>query len=111
MNARNAARTPPLIRGSDRTLRARLLNTKDILKLAVWNVRSLNEAGKAELLCDELKRFGVGLAVITECFLPGNGERTITTTCEAKSFVLYHSNEEKKRRGVGFVVDRKYEDL
>ena len=42
----------------------RLIRTKHLVKLGVWNVRTLSDIafGRRELLCDELHRFGVKIA-------------------------------------------------
>jgi hypothetical protein len=72
--------------------------------IGLWNVLTLNGPGRPELLIDELLRFGIDLAVLTEARLVGNGDMIVNASDGTPSYKLFYSGGETHHRGVGFAI-------
>ncbi|XP_072028431.1 craniofacial development protein 2-like [Amphiura filiformis] len=73
---------------------------KSTLKIATWNVRTMN-LGKLDILTNELERNDVHLTGISEMRWTGKGHFTTLS----KHVVYYSGTESKREHGVAFVVN------
>ena len=74
---------------------------KSTIKIATWNVRTLNQ-GKLDILTNELDRNDVHLAGISEIRWTGKGHFTTLD----KHVVYYSGTETKRERGVAFIANQ-----
>lgn len=56
-----------------KSVRGKLWEKGEVLKISTWNVRSLEGLGRTNLLAKELSRAGVMVCGVTETHLPGAG--------------------------------------
>jgi len=71
-------------------------------KIGTWNVRSLIEVGKLELLEKELDAFKVQLCGLSEVWWKGKGH----FTTDAGHKVVFSGEETQQRKGVGFWLNK-----
>ena len=83
------------------------LKIKNRLNIANWNVRTTSQ--RMNLLADELLRYKVDIAIITEARIPGSGSLWIDTTEGEKMFkCLYSGSVNDREYGVAFMIHKKY---
>ena len=108
VRSRPGSTTTALSLGADRRDSGKLA-TVDKLALrtpfavGTWNVRSLSQSGKIELLVRELDTIRWNVVGISEMRWTGTGEYTT----EDGHKVWYCGQEKKKQHGVGFIVDKR----
>ena len=81
-----------------------LINPKNVTKFGFWNVRTLNITGKDELLVDELNRFNIDIAALSEVRWLGNGEKIIKSTNGKCSYTLFYSGGTLHHYGVAIAI-------
>ena len=74
------------------------------MKIATWNVRTLNTLGKTELLEGELQKYNININVMGLAETKWKGDEGHDYTEEGNMFI--HAKTDKKECGVGFLVDR-----
>jgi exonuclease III len=84
------------------------LHPKNALRIALWNVLTLNAPGRAELLAGELSEFNVDIAVLSETRLIESGESFICSPTGKRRYKLFHSGGKTHNYGVGFAIRAKY---
>ena len=72
------------------------------LRLATWNVLSLNEIGADELLVRELDRLNVEIGIITEVRWPQSGQQIVG----GSTFLWSGRDDGKKYGGVALVLSK-----
>ena len=77
------------------------VSNRSVLKIATWNVRTLNQCGKLENLEREATRYNINILGLSEVRWTGSGK----TLTEAHTFI--YSGGEKHERGVGMLIDKK----
>jgi len=71
-------------------------------RIGTWNVLTLAKTGYTEAICQELSKYRISLAGLTETHLLGSGRLDID------DHTVIHSGEEQEhRRGVALVLDKK----
>jgi exonuclease III len=74
------------------------IQTRKSAKVGTWNVRSLIEIGKLEMLEKELEAFNIQLCGLSEVWWKGKGH----FTTDAGHKVIFSGEENQQRKGVGF---------
>jgi len=99
-------RTTPDAGGTDQdgrlTLAAMKLNSRWQLKIAKWNIRTINSPGKMEVLESELGRYSINVMGLAETKWKGKEVHYYTT----EGNMVIHAENNVKECGVGFIVDR-----
>jgi len=88
---------------------ARLINVKIVSRLGFWNVRTLNQPGRPELLADELLKFDIDIAIISEARLLKDGEDVVKSSAGDDSFKIFYSGGTTHENGVAFLIKISYE--
>ena len=85
---------------------------KKHIKIATWNIRSMKEIGKQQLLCEELDRLNIDLVGLSETFLPEYQEYPLRPTkLNNRTYTLIHGPcNTQSRKGVAFLIDRNLRD-
>lgn len=82
--------------------RAKFTTRKNILRLATWNVRGLNQQGKLQIVQEELNRCSIDVACISEVHWQGQGH------FRTSDYTMYFSGaEDRNIHGVGMLVSNK----
>ena len=89
-------------RGSVKLATVDKVALRNPLVLGTWNVQSLSQSGKVELLATELDNLRWNVMGISEMRWTGTGE---STTDEGHK-VWYCGLEKKRQHGVGFIVEK-----
>ncbi len=63
------------------TTRMEVLNAKTKTRIGFWNVRTMFEAGKLAQITMEMRRYGLHILGVRECWWTGSG-RLLTSTGE-----------------------------
>lgn len=81
-------------------------NSRKMVKIGIWNVQSLYEAGKLTNEMSEMKRLLLDVLGITETWWPNVG------ICAVQGGIMYYSGSQDKnhRRGVEIIVGKKLID-
>lgn len=79
------------------------VNSRKEVRIGTWNVRTLNQAGKVDLLEKELIRCKVNIMGLAETKWKGDEGHFYATE---GSMVITGKND-KKQHGVGFIIDKK----
>lgn len=83
------------------TSKSRGIDLRNLVKVATWNVLTLAKPGYTEALCQELSRYKINLAGLTEARLTGSGQSCVNC------YTVIHSGEDQVRRnGVALILDR-----
>ena len=110
---KTAALIPDATRGTSVKYATRSQNNgklsmvKNEVKIGTWNVRSLSDIRKVEVLANELKTIQWNIVGIAEMRWLGIGE--MTTDDDHK--VWYSGDDTKRMLGVGFIVEKKRQSL
>ena len=85
---------------------------KKHIKTATWNIRSMKEIGKHQLLCEELDRLNRDLVGLSETFLPEYQEYPLRPTkLNNRTYTLIHGPcNTQGRKDVAFLIDRNLRD-
>ena len=78
-----------------------LLNSKTCLNICTWNVRSLHQIGKTELLIREIQRFKWDIIGLCETRWTGNG-----TKCIDNFHIVFSGHNSLHVGGVGLVLSK-----
>ena len=73
------------------SMRAGLLNRRQELLVACWNVRTLLDVGSQSLTMHSLFQHGVDIACLSEVRLPNTGSRIIKVPGYNTDYHLFHS--------------------
>ena len=75
------------------------------LKIATWNIRSLKETGKQQMLCEEMDRLNINVMGLAETYIKANTYTLRPTKRNERTYKLYASDcDDKGRKGVGFLI-------
>ena len=88
--------------GGDKYAPEKIKLTRTKLITGTWNVRSLSDHGKEEVLINEMNRLEWNILGICEMRWKGTGE----VTSEDGHKILYSGDKDKKIRGVGFIIHK-----
>ena len=77
------------------------LKKRTQMKLATWNVRTLNRIGAAEELEKEVERYGVDIVALQEMRWKGTGKK------QMKNGTMYWSGGRKREEGTGFYIKKR----
>jgi exonuclease III len=76
------------------------------MKLATWNVRSLNRPGALAKLKDELNKYGIAITAVQEIRWSGS------EIFDSGDFIVcYCGNKERWQFEIGFLINKKYKHL
>lgn len=95
-------------RSTARNGRLSLFSPRKILKIANWNVRTTSN--RLNLLVDELDRYDIDVAIITEARIPGSGEMTIDSTEGVPKYKCFYSGGSMREYGVAILIKTKLRD-
>ena len=85
---------------------------KKHIEIATWNIWSMKEVGKQQMLCEELDRRNIDLVGLSETFLPEYQEYPLRPTkLSNRTYTLIHGPcNTQGRKGVAFLIDRNIRD-
>jgi len=83
------------------TLAVMKLNSRWQLKIAMWNVRTINSPGRMEVLESELGRYSINVMGLAETKWKGKEGHYYTT----EGNMVIHAENNVRECGVGFIVD------
>ncbi len=69
----------------------RILRKKDDIRVAYWNVRTLQDVGMQALTMRELWKYNMDISWIPEVRIPDSGHSVIKVPGEEACYHLYHS--------------------
>ena len=104
--AGSAYRTGAISCASDKSVKRHVLPHCQLLRAGALNVPTLTEAGKAELLADELARYKLAFCGLSEVRWPGSGDKLMQGGATGEPWrVLYSGRTDGKRQqGVAIAV-------
>ena len=76
---------------------------RSTVRMATWNILSLAKTGYVEAICQELSKYRVNVAGLTETNLTGAGQ----ARCP-EGTLLYSGEDSIHRRGVALFLDKKF---
>ena len=85
-----------------------ILSAKKTCRIGVWNVRTLHAPGHAELLCDELIKYDIPLAILSEVRWKGHGECQISPSRGRDNYCLFYSGGADHSNGVASAIKASY---
>ena len=90
-------------------LQAGLLQRREELAIACWNVRTLLDIGSQSLTMRSLHQHGVDIACLSEVRLPESGSRSIKVPGANTNYFLYHSgpHDNSGLYGVAFALSKR----
>ncbi|XP_063601940.1 craniofacial development protein 2-like [Penaeus indicus] len=80
---------------------ATALKNKHLLKITIWNARTMNKAGKLENIKEEINRLHINIMGISEMRWTGAG------AISSENRKIIYSGGEQHERGVGIIADSK----
>ncbi|XP_063598711.1 craniofacial development protein 2-like [Penaeus indicus] len=80
---------------------ATALKNKHLLKITTWNARTMNKAGKLEIIKEEMNRLHINIMGISEMRWTGAG------AISSENHKIIYSGCEQHERGVGIIADSK----
>ena len=93
--------------GSDKYATGESMNqkkkiTKEVTMIGTWNVRSMKQSGKMEILVQEMERMSWNILGISEMRWKGTGQGTT----EEGHKIWYSGDDKKFVHGVGFLINK-----
>ena len=80
-----------------------LVHPRKQIKVACWNVRTMNADGKTEQIVDEMNNYGIDILGISESRWTGTGKITF----KGRETMLYSGVETRHEFGVGIIISKK----
>ena len=86
--------------------RSRIVSTQNMFsakkrkRIGCWNVRTLNEVGRAAILTAEMRRYNLSLLDVSELRWTGHGRLRISTG----EIILFSGSENRHERGVALIL-------
>jgi hypothetical protein len=77
---------------------------KTNIKTATWNVRTMQQCGKPELVAAALQHYKVDVACLQEVRFPASGSFSVLAAGTDEVFKVYHSGSENGQYGVAVAV-------
>lgn len=97
-------RRPPNNMDAGRRPAKRLLEAKSRSRIACWNVRTLLQVGAAKLLVEEMERYQIEIAVLSEIRWKAEKENSRFVDGKHQRFQIIYSGADRGLNGVGLVL-------
>ena len=85
--------------------------TRNKMKIATWNVRSLKQDGKIENILQEMERLEVDIVGISETYYKEDLTIKIGLPDKKEDYTLVNSGSDDNRKGVAFIYNRKFKKI